>query len=68
MFGQQVTDCRRRLARTCASPSKGRCLTALLDLRAPGQDPALLYPRRTIDFWLTTWQAHPDIRRSIRHA
>eukprot|EP00959_Pyramimonas_sp_CCMP1952_P110082 2303080-Pyramimonas_sp.AAC.1 len=35
MFAQQVTNCRRRLAQMCASPSKGRCLTTLLDLRAP---------------------------------
>eukprot|EP00959_Pyramimonas_sp_CCMP1952_P370008 7749334-Pyramimonas_sp.AAC.1 len=43
-------------------------LTALLDLRAPRADPATLCPVEVIDAWLSTWQARPDLRRSIRRA
>ena len=68
MFGQRVTDCRRRLAQTCAAPTAGRCLTTRRDHRAAGMVPTSLYATTTIDVWLNTWQPYPDLRRSIRCA
>ena len=66
LFGEQLTRCRRRLAQTCSSAAKGRCLTTVLALRAPGADPAILYPTQTVDTWLKVWRDHPDIRPGVR--
>ena len=39
VLGAQITQCRKRLAQTCASTSRRQCLTAVLDLRAPRRRP-----------------------------
>eukprot|EP00959_Pyramimonas_sp_CCMP1952_P047309 987477-Pyramimonas_sp.AAC.1 len=66
MCGQQLIHCRGRIRRICAAGTKERCLTTLLDLRAPGGDPAVVAPAKCIDEWLSIWQQRPDIRRSVR--
>eukprot|EP00959_Pyramimonas_sp_CCMP1952_P281162 5877476-Pyramimonas_sp.AAC.1 len=63
MFGHQLTTHRRRLGQICAAATRGRCLTTLLDLRAPGGDPAVAMPARTVDMWLSVWQQQPGLRQ-----
>eukprot|EP00959_Pyramimonas_sp_CCMP1952_P444233 9300978-Pyramimonas_sp.AAC.1 len=54
VFGAQLTQCRRGLAQSRASPAKGRCLATALDLRAPDADPAV---------W---WSQPKEIRSGVR--
>eukprot|EP00959_Pyramimonas_sp_CCMP1952_P170983 3573117-Pyramimonas_sp.AAC.1 len=44
LLGQQMLQVRRKVANAVAPRLPGRCLTTLLDLRAPQRDPAFKMP------------------------
>eukprot|EP00959_Pyramimonas_sp_CCMP1952_P074480 1556218-Pyramimonas_sp.AAC.1 len=48
-FGARSTLARRRLGQALAAPTRGRCLTTLLALRAGDLDPAIKLPAETLD-------------------
>eukprot|EP00959_Pyramimonas_sp_CCMP1952_P160378 3354398-Pyramimonas_sp.AAC.1 len=50
--GQQLQRIRQRLGAVAGSGRKGECLTALLDIRAPGRDPGITLPSSCIKTWL----------------
>eukprot|EP00959_Pyramimonas_sp_CCMP1952_P394826 8272519-Pyramimonas_sp.AAC.1 len=63
-----MTDIRRRLGFSLAAPTRGRCLTSLLALRAGDADPAIQMPTACLDQRLTTWRDRPEIRPGVRQA
>eukprot|EP00959_Pyramimonas_sp_CCMP1952_P332873 6970634-Pyramimonas_sp.AAC.1 len=47
----------------------GRCCpTTLLDMRAPGRDPALRMPRGRLQLWLRCWTSEPSMRAGAARA
>eukprot|EP00959_Pyramimonas_sp_CCMP1952_P249012 5205415-Pyramimonas_sp.AAC.1 len=43
----------------------GRCVTTVLDLRAPGRDPACRLPKECLQMWIRTWLSQPALRNVI---
>eukprot|EP00959_Pyramimonas_sp_CCMP1952_P007773 162500-Pyramimonas_sp.AAC.1 len=64
-FGQRLQQARRRAGYACGAATRGRCLTSLLELRMPGQDPGIKFPSQCVLMWLENWRDHPDLRAGI---
>ena len=56
---------RRRLGAVAGAHRHGRCLTTLLDLRAPGHDPGYQLPRKCLGMWLKVWLTEPRVRGPV---
>ena len=66
-FGSKLTQIRRNLGLSLAAPTRGRCLTSLLALRAgENKDPEIQLPTACLDQWLNSWRDHPELRAGVR--
>ena len=59
---QQV---RRKLASAVGPRLTGRCLTTLLDLKAPDRNPQYKLPLDTLRMWLAMWSSRPSVHAGI---
>eukprot|EP00959_Pyramimonas_sp_CCMP1952_P317420 6643254-Pyramimonas_sp.AAC.1 len=56
----------RQFGSVAGAHQRGRCLTTLLDVRAPEQDPGVRLPQLCLQQWLRTWIDYPSIRVGVR--
>ena len=66
VFGSNLLAMRRRLGHVASSARRGRCLTSVLDLRCPGQDPGYKLPRECLRLWLSTWSSTPRVQAGVQ--
>ena len=68
VMGSHLAAYRRRLGAACSGKTKGRCLTTLLALEAPGMDPAERFAVGTFELWLQQWRDQSHLRDAVRRA
>ena len=68
VYGADLVSYRRKRGAASSTRTRGRCLTTLLEMEAPGADPGAKFIKGTFGLCLQQWRDRPELRAGICRA